>query len=192
MKALFLGIFSMLSITVHAQALGEFKPKDVSYGLGRLKKHDNKRIYISGFDVNFQVYNEKSKYKQGGYQLGGGMKGDAQTEVSVGLEGLDEKTVQEITDKLYADYLQKLRDKGITVITADEAGKTEKYAGYQKVQGGNISTAEIPGVMTSTPTNFEYFIKGLDKNGKAKKAGFLGNEAASYPGLSRDLGDAII
>ena len=192
MKRLLLGVLMMLYTSIQSQELGEFKPKDVSYGLNKLKKLDNKRIYIAGFDVNFQVYNEKAEYNQGGYQLGGGMKGDAETEVSVGLEGLDEKTIQQITDKLYADYVQKIREKGIAIISAEEAGKTEKYADFQKMQGGKISMAEIPGVMTSTPTNFEYFVKGLDKNGKAKKAGFLGNEAAMYAGLSKDLGDAII
>lgn len=175
---------------LQAQTLGEFKPKDNSYGLGKVK--GAKRIYIAGFEVHFQVYNEKEKYKQGGSMLGGGMKGDAQTEVSVGLEGLDEKTVQEITDKLYADYIAKLKGKGLTIISADEAGKTEKYSDYMRMKGGTISTAEIPGVMTGTPTGFEYYIKGVNKKGKEKKGGFLGNPTFTYAGLSKELGDAII
>src|ERR1044071_2663843 len=92
------------TLALQAQTLGEFKPKDQSYGLGKLKKGSNGKIFIAGFDVNFQVYNEKEKYKQGGAQLGGGMKGDAHTAISVGLEGLDEATVQEITNSLYNDY----------------------------------------------------------------------------------------
>lgn len=173
-----------------AQTLGEFKPKDQSYGLGKLK--NVKRIFISGFDVNFQVYNEKEKFKQGGSMLGGGVKGDAKTAISVGLEGLDAKTVQEITDKLYADYIGKLKAKGLTVISADEAAKTETYEDYIRQQGGNINMAQIPGVITSVPTGFEYFAKNVKKDGKVKKGGFLGNEAMLYPRLSRDLGDAII
>lgn len=183
-------LFLLVSSGLMAQALGEFKPKDQSWGLNKLKKAD--KIYIAGFNVNYQVYNEKQKFKQGGAQLGGGMKGDAKTEVSVGLEGLDEKTVQEITDKLYKDYVDKLKAKGLTIISADEASKIETYSDFARVKGGKISMAEIPGVMTSTPTDFEYFIKKLDKDGKEKKGGFLGNPAMMYPKLSKELGDAII
>lgn len=189
-KLLFQSLLLLLCAGGFAQTLGEFKPKENSNGMGKLK--NAKRIYISGFEVNFQVYNEKEKFKQGGSMLGGGMKGDAQTSLSVGLEGLDEKTVQEITDKLYADYIAKLKAKGLTIITADEAAKTETYADYIRQQGGKITLAEIPGVMSSSPTGFEYFIKGLDKKGKAKKGGFLGNETMLFPRLSRDLDDAII
>lgn len=183
----------VLTGTLSAQSLGEFKPKDTSYGLNKIKKSDGaNRIYIAGFDVNFQVYNEKQDYRQGGSMLGGGMRGDALAEVSVGLEGLDEKTVQEITDRLYKDYVSRLQAKGLTIITADEAEKTDTYRDFMRVKGGSISMAEIPGVMSSSPTGFEYFIKKLNKDGKAKKGGFLGNEASMYPKLSSDLGDAII
>ena len=188
----YLALLLLAAIPAGAQTLGEFKPDETSYGLSKIKKDANKRIYISGFEVNFQIYNEKEKFKQGGSMLGGGMKGDAKSEVSIGLEGLDEQTVQQITDQLYADYMAKLKGAGMTILTADEAGKTEKYSGFQRMRGGKISMAEIPGVMTATPTNFEYYVKGVDKDGKSKKGGFLGNEASLFPGLSRDLGDAII
>ncbi len=193
MRTHFISIVALLffSLNIQSQALGEFKPKDQSYGLGKLK-NSNKRIYISNFTVNFQIYNEKEKFKQGGYQLGGGMKGDAQVGVSVGLEGLDEKTVQEITDQLYQDYIAKLKAKGLTIITADEASKIEAYEGYTRVQGGKISMAELPGTVTAIPTDYEFFVKGFNKDGKAKKGGFLGNPAMKYPKISKDLDDAIV
>ena len=191
-KIVFIMCFMAFCVSLMAQSLGEFKPKDQSYGLNKIKNSKTTRIYIAGFDVNYQVYNEKQDFKQGGSMLGGGMKGDAQTEVSVGLEGLDEKTVQDITDKLYKEYLTRLEAKGLTLITADEAAKTDSYKDYMRVTGGKISMAEIPGVMSSSPTGFEYFIKGVDKKGKSKKGGFLGNEAMKYPRLSSDLNDAII
>src|SRR5690606_29223008 len=129
---------------------------------------------------------------QGGYQLGGGMKGDALTEVSVGLEGLDEATVQGITDKLYKDYLAQIEAKGLTIISPDEAARTGSYEGYTRMSGGTITMAEIPGVLSTSPTGFEFFIKGVDKDGKMKRGGFLGNEAMKFPKLSKDLDDAII
>jgi hypothetical protein len=185
----------MLCITaasVWAQSLGEFKPTDTSYGLNKIAKSKTNRIFIAGFDVNFQVYNEKQDYRQGGAMLGGGMRGDALAEVSVGLDGLNEKTVQEITDNLYKEYVAKLEAKGLTLISADEAAKTDSYKDFMRVKGGTVTMAEIPGVMSCAPTGYEYFIKGMDKDGKSKKGGFLGNQAMMYPKLSKDLGDAII
>lgn len=179
------------SISVSAQTLSEFKPKDNSFGLGKLAKAE-KKIYIAGFSVNYQIYNEKDAFKQGGHVLGGGRKGDASASLSVGLDGLDEATVQNITNKLYEDYVQKLKSAGLTIISPDAAAKTETYEGYERVQGGKISLAEIPGTLAVTPAGYEYFIKGTNSKGKEKKGGFMGNEAFLYPKLSRDLGDAII
>jgi len=187
----FIAAFLLLvSSGMMAQTLGEFKPKDDAYGVN--KARNAKRIYIAGFEVNYQIYNEKQDYKQGGSTLGGGMRGDAMAEVSVGLEGLDEKTVQEITDKLYKEYIAKIQAKGLTIINADEAVKIDTYSDYERVQGGKVSLAQIPGVMTSTPTGFEYFIKGTKKDGKEKTGGFLGNQAMMFPKLSKELDDAII
>jgi len=186
-----LAILFFLYGNSNAQTLGEFKPKDQSYGLGKLK-NSNKKIYIANFSVNFQIYNEKEKFKQGGRQLGGTMKGDAKSEISVGLEGLDEKTVQDITDKLYQDYIGKLKAKGMIIVSADEAAKTESFEDYIKVSGGKVSMAELPGVMSTSPTGFEFLIKGVDKKGKTKKGGFLGNAASRYPKIGKDLGDAIV
>jgi hypothetical protein len=186
-KALFIAIiFAFTLPLLHAQTLGEFKPKDDSYGVNKAK--NAKRIYIAGF----QVYNEKEDFKQGGRMLGGGMKGDASASLSVGLEGLDEKTVLEITDQLYQEYIEKIKAKGLTIITADEASRIESYEGYERVQGGKVSLAQLPGVMTVSPTGFEYFVKKVDKDGKEKKGGFLGNEAMKYAKMSKDLDDAII
>jgi hypothetical protein len=191
-EILFAATMLLASLGSSAQTVGEFKPKDQSYGLDKLRRAKSTKIYISGFEVNYQVYNEKQDFKQGGSMLGGGQRGDAQAEVSVGLEGLDEATVQGITDKLYAEYLEKLKAKGLTVITADEAGKTDAYSGFMRMKGGKISMAEIPGTMSSSPSNFEYYVKGLDKDGKTKKGGFMGTETSLFPKLSKELGDAII
>lgn len=173
-----------------AQTLGEFKPKETKYGVNKAK--GAKRIYIAGFSVNYQIYNEKEDFKQGGSMLGGGYKGDAKAQLSIGLTGLTDKQVQQVTDKLYADYIAQLKAKGFEIITADEAGKQETYADYTKVNGGTVSLAQYPGMMATAPTGFECYVKKVDKSGKAKSGGFLGNTASLYPKLSKDLGDAII
>ncbi|WP_155977920.1 hypothetical protein [Pedobacter glucosidilyticus] len=171
--------------------LGEFKPKDTSFGLGKLKGKA-KKVYIAAFNVNYQVYNEKQDFKQGGSTLGGGFKGDALAEISVGLDGLTNQDVQKITDKLYADYVAQLKSKGLTIVTADEAAKTSVYADFEKLKGGEISLAQLPGTLSSAPSGYEYFVKKVDKSGKVKSGGFLGTTATLYPKLSSELDDAII
>ncbi len=189
-KNAFVAILCFTSSISFAQTLGEFKPKETSYGLKKLK--DAKKVFISSFNVNYQVYNEKEDFKQGGSTLGGGFKGDASAQISVGLEGLTDKDVQKITDQLYTDYISQLKSKGLTVITADEAAKASVYSEFIKVQGGKVSLAQIPGTMSTSPTGFEFFVKKIDKSGKTKSGGFLGNTATMYPKLSSELGDAII
>lgn len=189
-RLFFAALLAAASLDTYAQQIGEFKPKDSSYGLNKVK--NAKKILITGFEVNYQIYNEKQDYKQGGHVMGGGTRGDALAEVSVGLEGLDEKTVQGITDRLYQDYVEQIKAKGLTIITADEAGKTDTYKDFTRVTGGEMSLAEIPGVMNTTPTGFEYYVKGFKKDGKSKKGGFLGTETSLFPKLSKELDDAVI
>lgn len=178
------------SLSAQAQNLGEFKPKDITYGLGKIK--DASKIYISNFTVNYQVYNEKQKFRQGGSMFGGGYRGDAKAELSVGLTGLTESDVQKITNQLYEDFVTRIKAKNLQIITADEAGKTDVYEGYTKMQGGKINLAQLPGTMTSSPSGYEWYVKSVNKEGKTKSGGFLGQSSFLYPKLSKALNDAII
>ena len=178
------------AFTGSAQTLGEFKPKDNSYGLKKIK---SKKVYIASFTVNYQVFNEKEEFKQGGRMLGGGAyKGDAKSALSVGLEGITEKGVQTVTDSLYKDFIAMLKAKGMEIISAEEAGKTNTYEGFTKVTGGSINEAQFPGTLASTPTGMEYYVKSIDKSGKEKSGGFLGNVNFVHAKLSKDLDDAVI
>jgi hypothetical protein len=183
-------LFLACAATAFAQSLGDFKPKDQSYGLRKIK---NKRLYIASFTVNYQVFNEKEDFKQGGRMFGGGgSKGDALASLSVGLEGLTEAGVQAVTDKLYQDFTAMLKNQGIEIITADEAGKTGAYEGFVRMTGGTINEAQFPGTLASTPTGMNYYVKKLDKDGKEKSGGFLGNANFVHAKLSKDLDDAIV
>lgn len=182
--------FTALATFSNAQTLGDFKPKDNSYGINKARKAT--KIFISDFSVNYQIYNEKQKFKQGGSTFGGGMRGDAKAEASVGLEGLSEADVQMITDKLFADYLAKIKAAGLEIVSAETAAKTETYSDYEMVSGGKVSLAQLPGTMATAPTNYSYFVKKVSKSGKEKSGGFLGNTQFLFPKLSKELDDAII
>ena len=192
MKTKLLSLTFLLSLVIasYSQTLGDFKPKDQKYGMNKVK--DAKRIYISNFTVNFQVYNEKEDFKQGGSIFGGGVKGDAKAELSIGLTGLSETDVQQITDKLYQDFIAQIKAKGLEVISADEAGKSDTYEDYIKMQGGKASLSQFPGMVTTSPTGYEWYVKSVDKDGKTKSGGFLNRSEALFPKLSKSQGDAII
>lgn len=182
----------MLCLNTQAQTLGSFDPKTEDAGMNKLKKNNPEKVYISNFSVHYQVYNEKQKFKKGGSMMGGGVKGDAMAEVAVGLKGIDEAILQDVTNKLYAEYIAKLKAGGMTIITAADAAKTSTYEDYEMVTGGTVSVAEIPGCISTSPTGYEFLIKGVNKKGKTKKGGLLGNEEFIYPKLSKELNDAII
>ena len=173
-----------------AQTLGDFRPKEQSYGLGKVK--NAQRIYIASFTVNYQIYNEKEDFKQGGRMLGGGYKGDAHASLSVGLDNITEAGIQAVTDSLYRDFTAMLKAKGLEIITADEAGATETYNGFTRVKGGRINEAQFPGTLATTPAGFEYYVKNISKAGKEKSGGFLNNPSTIYGKLSSQLNDAII
>lgn len=175
---------------MNAQTLGEFKPKEQSYGVGKAKNAT--RIYISNFTVNYQIYNEKTKFKQGGSMFGGGSKGDAKAEASVGLNGLTDNDLQDVTNRLYSDFLAAITANGLIVIDADEAAKTSTYSDYTKLSGGKLSLAQLPGTLTTQPAGFDFFVKSVDKSGKTNAGGFFGNDLGQHASLSKQLNDAII
>lgn len=187
--AISLCLLALLATPSFAQSLGDFKPKDQSYGLNKIK---SKRLYVASFTVNYQVYNEKEDFKQGGRMLGGGYKGDAKSSLSVGLENITEAGVQGVTNKLYEDFISQLKAKGIEIITADEAGKTDAYSDFTRVSGGKINEAQFPGMLASSPAGYDYFVKKIEKSGKEKTGGFLNNPAFVHAKLSKDLDDAIV
>ncbi|MEQ8301840.1 MAG: hypothetical protein RIB47_00520 [Cyclobacteriaceae bacterium] len=169
-----------------AQTLGEFKPSDSSNGLGKLKKAE-KKVYIARFDVNYEVFKTAQDFKQGGSMLGGGAKGSATSKVAVGLSGIQNQDLIEITDELYSDFTSMLKEKGITMIGAEEAGQTKAYEDWELIKGGQINKSQLPGILTVSPTGYSFYVQKVDKKGK-QKTGLINN----YPALSKDLGDAII
>ena len=187
MKRLLLStVILLFSLGLAAQTLGEFKPSDNSFGLGKLKKAP-KRIYISKFDVNYEVYKTAQDFKQGGSMLGGGVRGDATSKLAVGLLGVQHEDLIRVTDELYSDFKGMLESKGITIISAEQAGSAKAYEDWELIKGGEINKSQLPGILTVSPTGYSYYVKRVNKKGE-QKTGLINNYAA----LSRDLDDAII
>lgn len=192
-KFKFLGLLLFVfSFTIlQAQELGEFKPKDDTFGLGKLKSKP-KKIYISNFSINYQLFNEKEKTKKGGALFRDkGVRGDATAELIVGLGDLSENDFQKITDSLYADFVAQVKAKGFEIISPDVAAKTETYEGWTKASGPFVMASDKPGLISVTPAGFTFYYPDKTKVGKALANKFAALNT-SQQSLSKDLDDAVV
>ncbi|MCL6217861.1 hypothetical protein [Zunongwangia pacifica] len=181
-----------IGFQLEAQDLGEFKPLIDKFKLNKFAAANN-RIYINKFNVNFQLYNEMINHKSGGKMWRGGVKGDATARLAVGLQGISEADLQQTVDKLYEEFVSDLKAKGFTIVTALEAGKTKYYQDWMPAKGGNIEVSNIPGVVSVSPTGYEYYFKANKDGGKRKQNMFSQfSKIGENTSLSKELNDAII
>ncbi|MFV0605717.1 MAG: hypothetical protein ACK5NK_07750 [Niabella sp.] len=167
-----------ISTTTFAQTLGDFKPGKAGPKSLEKPKFDNKNVYIADFAVNYQVYSEKSASKKGG--LGSfGVIGGAKASLAVGLD-ISEKTLQKITDKVYADFVADLKAQGFNVMSGDEAKNTDFYKGYKySTNLGMTPSNTMEGAVTVHPQNVGFFYKEKGVNTNTTK-------------LSKELNDATV
>lgn len=154
----------------------------------KLKKA-SKRVFINEFRVFYQVVYFDSDYARAGYDGGGasGHRGAASASLSVALNGVDEDALIENTTKLYNEYVDKLKKQGYDIVSIDEAAKTSPFEEYEKLEGGKLNTAQVPGYLMSTPKGFSYMIKKVTASGKEKKKFFPQDHKVSF-----ELGEAIV
>jgi hypothetical protein len=185
-------LFLLISnLTLNSQEIGDFKPKDDTFGLGKLKSKP-KKIYISNFNINFQLYNEKEKKKSGGSLFRDkGVKGDATAELMVGIGSVTENDFQTITNTLYDNFITKLKSDGFEIITADVAGKTETYEGWTKTSGPFVRTSDKPGIISATPAGFDFYYLEKTKAGKFFSEKFAALDKTPQ-NLSKDMDDAVV
>lgn len=152
---------------IFAQNVPEFKLKEMSYGLKNMKKLP-KKIFISQFRVNFQAIYFDKEFRQGGYMMGGGYSGDVKTSLQMGLNGLLEKDLQDITDDIYKDCIEQIKKQGYEIVTAEQAAGIEFYEDWERKKGGQVSKSQYEGYITAIPSNYEYFVKRTKESGKEK------------------------
>lgn len=186
-------ILTVLSLAfalgVKAQTLGEFNAKTTEMGKGKLAKAP-KKVYIASFNVNFEVYKEAMDYAKGGSTFGGGQRGDAAARAAIGLGGIDATDIQEKTDQLYKEFVAQLKAGGLEIISADEAGKTEVYEGWERGSGPFVLESGVPGVLLCIPEDQSQYYRGAKNDGRIKK-GLLDDNLIPAR-LSDQLDDAII
>lgn len=104
-----------LVVGLSAQTIGDFKTKDQGRANNRMKKKE-KRVYIADFQVNYQLGLALQDEQKGGRMFGGGVKGDTKATLVVGLAGIDDVDLQDMTNKLYEEYVTNLQSQGYEIV----------------------------------------------------------------------------
>jgi hypothetical protein len=187
-KYILISIF-FISLSSFSQTTEEVKIKTKFYGASKMKKAP-KKIYINSFNVNYEIYKEAVDFKAGGNggRIGGNTS-NATARAAVGLGGIDANKMQEKTNLIYENYINRLKSEGYTIVTADEAAKTDVFKDWQKASGPFVAE-NLKGIMTTSPENYTSFYKRKTTKGEVKK-GFLGGVGLEAK-LSKQLDDAII
>ncbi len=99
------------------------------------------RVAVSGFRVVFVTHNEARAVVRGSY-LPGRDTGTARAKMEVDLKGVDDATLQAITDRAYTLFLDQLRATGREVVVPE----TASYAGFKTVPSPmEVSTGLLRG-----------------------------------------------
>ena len=127
-----------------AQTVADFDVKSGSEGQFKAIKKAPKRIYISNFSVHYQLLYIDSDVAAGGREIGGGYRSDASASLLLGISGIPQEKLQESVDKIYQDYISRIKAAGFEIVSPEEAAKTETLAGWETVEGGTPSEAWLP------------------------------------------------
>lgn len=85
------------------------------------------RVAVAGFRVVYVVHNEVSAISRASYLPGGVEHGTARSKMEVDLVGVDDETLQAITDAAFDRFVAQLKAAGREVIVPEAT----EYAGYK-------------------------------------------------------------
>lgn len=171
--------------SVEAQKIGKLETKEDSYKMKKLDEGE-KKLYISSFTINFEFYKEAVDEKKAG-GFGRSIKNAAKAKAAVGLATLDRTAIQEKADQLYSEFVTDFKNKGYEIISAETAGQTDVYKGWNKQTGPEVKETDMTGILAVVPSGYSYYYK--DRNAfSSKLAGF----AKTAQNLSKELNDALI
>tara|TARA_R110002049_G_scaffold271718_2_gene448939 strand:- start:3954 stop:4997 length:1044 start_codon:yes stop_codon:yes gene_type:complete len=181
-----IAVFSFgLFFTIASSAqVGEVNLKDIG-GFGKFKKFE-KKVFIAEFVVNYQVlYTATDKKSAGQFGVGGHYQGSAEASGAMGLKGISDELLKKMTNKLYKEYIDKLKSEGFTFVDPANANNSKAYEGLELIEGGE-AFVQYPGTISVTPEGYSFY---KTKRLKNKNGTVMFDNS---PGISRDLDDAIV
>lgn len=125
-KMLPIVLFMLTLPTLYAQQVEDFKVKMLGPANLNFRKIP-KRVVISDFQVNYQTALQLTDTKKGGKLWRGGIKGDAKASLTLVLDGLELESLQQLTDRLYAQYVNDLKAKGFEIVPIEELWNNSAY-----------------------------------------------------------------
>src|SRR4051812_15661656 len=78
------------------------------------------RVAVSGFRVVYVMHNEARATVRASYMPGGRETGAAHAKMEVDLKGVDDATLQAVTDRAYKLFVEQLKAAGREVVTPEE------------------------------------------------------------------------
>lgn len=197
----------LLVFTISTQSSAQEIPlKDLNILQMKSKdfKKAPKKVFIKSFKIYYQMIAESEKTIRGGRQLGGGSyTGDATARLAVGVEGIKPEDLQDLTNSIYNQYTNKLKELGLEVYNSNDYPNLEFYSEMQRLDGPRINQEQIKGSLMVVPDNFSYYVNKVTKKGK-EKGSFVANVGGSYadfgsaiyhkglPKVSKELEDMIV
>ncbi len=185
-RLLIVAILFMIGGFAHAQKVGKIETKESGFSQKKFSKAP-KKVYIAEFNVNYQMAFSQTSIARGGREIGGGYRGDAKATLNVAIPDINPNEMQKLTNEVYQEYINELKQNGFEIVSADEAGKTDLFSDWERMEGGEISQAQFPGYLGTTPTGYSYYVRKVTKKGRTKNGVF-----AYSPKLSSQLGGAIV
>jgi len=91
------------------------------------------RVAVAGFRVVYVTHDEAQAFVRASY-LPGRDTGSARAKMEVDLKGVDDATLQAITDRAYASFIEQLKAAGREVVTAEQF--RDAYAGFKLLPDG--------------------------------------------------------
>lgn len=197
MKKLYIIVLLISFVSVSfAQTLNKKNFRTTDYQT-KVFKNSGKRVYINSFNVFYQVFvsatARTTERTTTDYSFGTKTTGRTKTTMGIAIDGVDNADFLEITNIVYKKFIDDLSEKGYTIISAEEAGKTEVFSDYLLKNGGEVNYAQSEGYVKVSPSNYKYFVKNVNSDGKEKKSFSSQLFQGGYNGkLSDQLDDAII
>ncbi len=189
MKTKLICLFLLGSTIAFGQNIDPKKDlKDISTK-PKLMSKAPKKVFIRSFKLYFQMIDEAENTKSGGYQLGGNYKGSAKARLAVGVKGIDAEALQQLTNRLYNDYIDRLKAEGLEIYTASNLPKIDYFDGWDIISGPHINEEQLRGYLMVVPGGFSYFVKKVTGKGKEKTGGAYQDKAYK---ISKQLNDMIV
>lgn len=141
-------ILTGAALVTNAQTVGKMDFKSEGF---TQKKFSNaeKKVFIQHFMVNYQTVMVSYAKARRGMGHGG-----AEAGLALGLDGVTNEQLQEMTNKYYDDFVQKLTAGGLSIMSADEVKQNEHFSDWEISQGGTPTMdAMAQGYLTTTPSN---------------------------------------